>query len=900
MTLASGTKLGPYEVQSPLGAGGMGEVYRARDTRLERTVAIKILPTHLSSSPESKQRFEREARAISSLNDPNICHLYDIGSQDGTDFLVMEFLEGETLHDRLRKGPVSLPELLKIGTEISEALEVAHRHGIVHRDLKPGNVMLTKSGAKLMDFGLAKPSAMGAAASGSSPILVSAVQTVDAHSPMSPLTTAGSVVGTIQYMSPEQLEGREVDVRSDIFALGALLYEMATGKPAFVGKSQITVASAILEKDPPPVSSVNPVSPPALDYLIATCLAKDREQRFQSARDVRLQLRWIGDGSGSSTAQPEGKASSSRLAWVAAGVLALLAVVAAVAYFRLANRPVAVLRSSINPPPGTVFVTQGNDSGPPVLSPDGSRVAFTARYDKGKVLVYVRALNSTVAKPLAGTDGAVYPFWSPDSHTLGFFADGKLNKIDTDGGPSQVLCDAPAGRGGTWNNDGIIVFSPSQTHGLMRVSASGGTPEPATSLDASQSENSHRWPYFLPDGKRFLFWSRSSLGNQEHSLRLGTLGSLQAKVLTKSESPAIYASGYLLVLRGQTLVAVPFNPRRAEITGEGVPVADHVAFNTNTRVTVSSASENGTLIYQPGEDSPPDESLTWLTRDGRPVGIVDQREGFASYTLSPDGTRLAASIFNNSTGTFDIWIFDLQRGTKERLTFGVGTKNYPVWTPDGKTIYYSSNAQGLNHIFARAADGSGEERQVSGFENAAATTGSITPDGKYLAFVKRDIPEGRIVFEIWGLPLFGDAKPFPIIQNKFNSGRPAISPDGKWMAYPNAESGRDEVYITAFPGGGAKWQVSTGGGDLPAWRKDGHELYFLDPSHNLVAVDVTASANSVKLGIPHALFRLPGLNDAWHFAPSADGKKFVVNVVNTRESPEPFTLVQNWTADLKK
>jgi Tol biopolymer transport system component len=701
-------------------------------------------------------------------------------------------------------------------------------------------------------------------------------------------------------MSPEQLEGLEVDARSDIFALGALLYEMATGMPAFSGKSQITVASAILEKDPPPVSSVNPVSPPALDYLVATCLAKDRDQRFQSAHDVRLQLRWIGAGSGSSNPQPERQPKSSRLAWITAGVLALLAIIAVAAYLRLANRPGAVVRSSINPPPGTTFVTQGNESGSPVLSPDGSRMAFTAKGEKGKVLLYVRALNSAASKALAGTDAAVYPFWSPDSRTLGFFAGGKLKKIDTDGGPAQVLCDAPAGRGGTWNNDGIIVFSPSQTHGLMRVSASGGTPEPASNLDASKGENTHRWPYFLPDGKRFLFWSRSSIGNQEHTLRLGTLGSLQAKVLTKSESPAIYASGYLLVMRGQTLLALPFNPRRAEITGEAVPVADHVAFNTNTRVTVGSASENGTLIYQPGEDAPPDESLAWFTRDCKPAGTVDQREGFASYMLSPDGTRLAASILNVSTGTADIWIFDLQRGTKERLTFGVGTKNYPVWTPDGKTIYYSSNAQGLNHIFARAADGSGEERQVFELDNVAANTGSITPDGKYLAFVKREVSEGRIIFEIWGLPLFGDAKPFPVVRNKFNSGRPSISPGGKWMAYPNAESGRDEVYITAFPGAGAKWQVSTGGGDLPAWRKDGRELYFLDPSHNLLAVDVSASANSVKLGIPHVLFKLPGLNDSWHFAPAADGKKFVVDVVNTRESPEPFTLVQNWTADLKK
>lgn len=900
MTISLGARLGPYEILAFIGAGGMGEVYRARDTRLDRTVAIKILPTHLSSSPESKQRFEREARAISSLNHPNICHLYDIGAQDGTDFLVMEFLEGETLRDRLRKGPVLLPDLLKIGREISEALEVAHRHGIVHRDLKPGNVMLTKSGAKLMDFGLAKSSAMGTAASGSSPILVSTALTLDAHSPMSPLTTAGSVVGTIQYMSPEQLEGLEVDVRADIFALGALLYEMATGKPAFAGKSQITVASAILERDPPPVSSVIPVLPPALDYLVATCLAKDREQRFQSAHDVRLQLQWIGDGSRSSTAQAESKASSSRLAWITAGILGLLAITAVVACLLLANRPVRVVQSSILPPPGNTFREAGDYAGPVILAPDGTRMAFTARDDKGKTLLFVRALNSLEAKPLTGTDGASFPFWSPDGRALGFFAGGKLVRIDADGGPTQVLCDASAGRGGTWGKDGTIVFSPSQTIGLMRIPSAGGTPEPASSLDASKGENSHRWPYFLPDGKHFLYWARSSRGPQEHTLCVGTLGSLQAKVITRSESMAVYASGYLLYLRGSTLVAQPFDAQRAEIVGDSIPVAEHIVYDVSASRALFSASDSGMLIYQSGDMAPPDEKLAWFTREGKESSVISQGEDFQGPALSPDGTYLAVAIVNIGLGTQNIWIFDLQRGTKTRLTFGDSTQNFPVWTPDGKTVLYGSNAQGPFHIYAKSADGTGEERALLGGPGEMAIPASVSPDGKYLAYGLRTANDGRGVFDIWALPLSGNGKPFPVVHNNFSSSRAVISPDGKWLAFANNESGRNEIYITAFPGGGAMWQVSTNGGSQPEWRKDARELFFVDPSNTFMAVDVTAANGAVKLGIPHALFKPLGVNQYWWHAVNADGKKFVIDVVNSRAATEPFTLVQNWTASLKK
>jgi hypothetical protein len=482
-------------------------------------------------------------------------------------------------------------------------------------------------------------------------------------------------------------------------------------------------------------------------------------------------------------------------------------------------------------------------------------MAFTARDDKGKVLLFVRALNSISAKPLAGTDAAVYPFCSPDSRALGFFADGKLKKIDADGGPPQTLADASGGRGGAWSKDDVIVFAPSHTRGLMRIPAAGGTPEPASNLDTSRSENSHRWPYFLPDGKHFLFWARDSRGLQEHTLCVGTLGSLQARVLAQSESMAVYASGYLFFLRGQTLVAQRFDSQRTEIVGDAIPVAEHVAYDANRNRPIFSTSDNGVLVYQPGEMAIPDEKLAWFTRDGKESSVISQGDDFQGPALSPDGTHLAVAIVNAGLTTENIWIFDLQRGIKTRLTFGGGIQSFPVWTPDGKNVYYTSNIQGPVHIYARAADGTGDEQAVVGGADDRVAPGSVSPDGKYLAYVFRSASDARGIFDIWVLPPSGDGKPFPFVHNGFNSGRPAISPDGKWMAYSNRESGREEIYITAFPAGGAKWQVSASGGTQPQWRKDGRELFFLDPSNNFMAVDVNAANITVKLGIPHVPFQ---------------------------------------------
>jgi eukaryotic-like serine/threonine-protein kinase len=904
MALAAGTKLGPYEIQTPLGAGGMGEVYRARDTRLGRDVAIKVLPAHLTSNPDLRQRLDREAKAISSLNHPHICTLYDVGSQDGVDFLVMEHLEGETLADRLQRGAIPLAEALKTAIEIADALAKAHARGIVHRDLKPANIMLTKNGPKLMDFGLAKPAPGLSSASGAGPMTPNTpTMSVAALSgSASPLTQKGTVVGTFQYMAPEVLQGVEADARSDIFSFGCVLYEMFTGRRAFEGKSQFSVLGAILDKEPARISSVLPSAPLRLDETAGRCLAKNPEQRYGCMHDVAIQLQALTEADPQAEINKADTLKSapggSRLAWLVAGIAVLTALAVGAAYLLQTPNPAAVVRSSILPPAGATFLLMTVESGPPVLSPDGTRLAFTARDEKGKVMLYVRPLNSTTARAFTGTDDAMYPFWSPDSREIGFFAGGKLRHIDAAGGPTQTVCDASNGRGGAWSKDGVIVFTPTTSAALMRVPASGGTPEPASQLDRSRGENSHRWPFFLPDGKHFLYWARTSQGLQGNALNVGELGSLQSNEVMKSETMAEYASGYLLFMRDATLMARPFNLRTLQVSGEAVPVAEHIAVNGGVIRPVFSASENGSLVYESGETAGT-WNLQWMARDGKSLGAITELDRYFYPALSPDDTRLAVDLYNGTQGTQAIWIFDLARGTKTRLTFGAASQGTPAWSPDGKTVFYQSNASGGFHIYSRAADGSGSEQTVIESKDAEEAVPKTSSDGRYLVFLRRS--GGQAANDLWGLPLFGDHKPFPLVQNAFLKNGAAFSPDGKWLAYHTNEQGRNEVYITAFPGGGAKWQVSTTGGGSAHWRKDGKELFFLDPTDNIVAVDVNLSGNAPQLGVPHVLFQANAIQrQNGPFEVTADGKKFLVNVGNLKEGSDPLTLVLNWPAELKK
>jgi serine/threonine protein kinase len=903
MALTPGTKLGPYEIVAPLGAGGMGEVYRARDTRLGRDVAIKVLPAHLAANLDLKQRLEREAKAISALNHPHICTLHDVGSQDGVDFLVMEHVEGETLSERLHRGKLELDEALQLAIQIADALDKAHVRGIVHRDLKPGNVMLTKHGTKLMDFGLAKP-APGLSTAAAVPLTPTTptISVAALTGPSSPLTQKGTVVGTFQYMAPEVLQGAEADARSDIFSFGCVLYEMITGRRAFEGKSQFSVLGAVLDHEPEHVSAFRPTSPPRLDETVRRCLAKNPDQRYGCMHDVRIQLEALAESAPAAEAQPEtakAAASSPRLAWLIAGLAALIALSVCAAYFLHAPNLPSVVQSSILPPQGTAFITMLPSSGPPAFSPDGARLAFSARDDKGKVLLYVRPLTSLTAKALTGTDDAIYPFWSADSRELGFFADGKLKKISADGGPPQTLCDAASGRGGAWNKDGVIVFAPATTQPLSSISAAGGTPAPASKFNPSQEENSHRWPSFLPDGKHFLFWARSARGAPESVVYLGELGSLQARVVMKNDSTAAYASGHLLFLRDQTLMAEPFNTSRMELSGDAVPIAEHVGMNGATARPLFSASQTGALVYQAGLTEG-GWNLVWWSRDGKQLGSAVQANRYVAPALSPDGSHLAVMIFSGAQGIGDIWVFDLARGTNTRLTFGPGSKNSPAWTPDGKMVSYSSTVKGPPHIYARAADGSGAEKTIVETPDVIELPDSFSHDGRYLVY-SRHVPKSEPTNHLWVLPLFGDGKPFPIVQTTFDERFAAISSDGKWIAYQNNESGAYEIYVTPFPGGGAKWQVSTNGGISPKWRKDGKELYFIDGLDNIVAVDVNASANAVHLGVPHALFQAVGIQREYGpYDVTADGKKFLINSGNVNASSDPLTLVLNWPSQLKK
>jgi eukaryotic-like serine/threonine-protein kinase len=892
MALSSGTKLGPYEIVAPLGAGGMGEVYRARDTRLDRTVAVKILPAPLSSNPEARQRFEREARAISSLNHPNICALYDIGNHDGIDYLVMEFLDGQTLADRLTKGPLPLNQVLKYGIEICEGLEKAHKTGVIHRDLKPGNVMLTKTGAKLMDFGLAK-------AIPATPLPASGL-TVTMSSPSvdQPLTARGTLLGTFQYMSPEQLEGQDADARSDIFALGAVVYEMAAGKPAFRGKTQASIVAAILASEPPPISTLQPMSPPALEQAVKVCLAKDPDERFQSAHDVKLQLKWIAEG-GSQAGVPAsvvaGYRGRDRVAWMMAAVLLALSTALTVAYFRRPIEEERLLRSYILPPEKTKFVTTGLQSGPPMVSPDGQRMAFSAADSSGKPMLWVRPLDSLSAKPLTGTEGASFPFWSPDSRYLGFFAGEKLKKVDASGGPVQTLCDAPNGRGGSWSRDGIIVFTPTPSAPLLRISEAGGAATPATKLGESRFGESHRWPYFLPDGRHFLYLSRSIALGGEQNIYAGTLDSSERKLILQAESNVAYSPpGYLVFWRDGNLMAQRFDAKRLELAGDVLPIAEDVQYIWDRSEASFSISQNGVLAYRAGAGGMP--RLVWYDRSGKQLGSVGDPDFLWGPRLSPDGQRLAVSAYALRSHTPDIWVYELSRNVRTRFTFDSG--GCPLWSPDGSRIVLCSARKGQSDLYIKSASGAGdEELLLSG--NGDKVPRSFSPDGRFIAYEQRD-PKGKPATEIWVLPLFGDRKPFPFRQTQFDELGPQFSPDGRWMAYQSNESGRYEVYIAPFPGPGGKFQISTGGGTYSAWRRDGNELFFLTLDGELMAVEVKSKGSRLETGTVRRLFqthRVTNTGPQYDFP--ANAGRFIVASAGEGDS-SPITLVVNWTAALHK
>ncbi|HEV3305608.1 MAG TPA: protein kinase [Candidatus Sulfotelmatobacter sp.] len=892
MPLTSGTKLGPYEIQSPLGAGGMGEVYRALDTRLDRTVAIKVLASHLSSSPELKQRMEREGRAISSLNHPHICQLYDIGSQNGADYLVMEFLEGETLAERLRKGALPLNEIYKVGIAVAEALAVAHRQGIVHRDLKPGNIMLTASGAKLMDFGLAKPIGATAANSASSaPPSFTAAATLSGPSPLTPLTTAGSIIGTIQYMAPEQIEGKEADARSDIFAFGAVLYEMVAGKRPFAGKSQISLASSILESDPAPITTFKPQTPPAFEHLVTTCLQKNPEERYQTAHDIKLELQWIAADKSSPVAAPATPAPSrgrERLRWAAALVAAIVLTAAASLLFYHPAQSARSIRAVIDPPEKTTFNLTGDSAGPPVLSPDGTYVAFAATGSDGRTALWVRPTNTVEARALPGTDSATFPFWSPDSRSLGFFADGKLKTVDLEGGATQIVCDVPLGRGGAWGADGVILFSPAPTAPLMRVSAGGGAPVAITKLDPTL-HTSHRWPVFLPDGKHFLYIAlhHDAAKSGNNMLYYASLDGRENRALFRSQTNAVYASGFLLFGRGDQIMAQRFNPSSGTLSGELQNVAKGVMNDGSTWHMDASASEDGLLVFGSGASG--DLELVWMDRGGKISTIADKLPDLQSAVLSPQGDRVALQM---NAGQTDIWVLDLTRGVRTRVTFGPVGNVSPLWSPDGKWIAYSSAQSGHFAICRKPSDGSGAEECLLNVEQQPGLH-DWSRDGKYLLY-SLPLPGGPLR-QIFAMPLEGERKPSVIVERGAGA---KLSPDGHWLAYQSTESGRLEVYVMPFGGGQGKWQVSANGGQQPRWSSDGKTLYFMDMTYSLFAVPVANAGGALQFGASEKLITNWSAPQVFYEV-SPDGKKFLLDRVEQQVS-QSVTVVTNFTAGLKK
>ena len=879
-------QLGHYRILERIGAGGMGEVYRARDIRLGRDVAVKVLPPHISESTGLRQRFEREARALASLSHPNICALYDVGRDDGVDFLVMEYLEGESLGARLRRGPLATDQALRIAAEIAGALDAAHRRGIVHRDLKPGNIVLTRNAAKLLDFGLAKEPASVIQGAGG----LSAVPTRG-----EPLTAEGAILGTLDYMAPEQLEGREADARSDIFSFGAILYEMLTGHPAFSAQSQAGLISAILTAEPARISDLSPSTPPAVEQTVARCLAKDPEERWQSARDLLFQMKGIASGAPAPTeAAPAPPKRLERLAWIAA--LVALSIGLGFAMLALARKPESAGRAalfSISLPDHAVSVYTS-------VSPDGRIISQTAR-SGDQWRLWIRPLDSLSAGPLAGTEGAKAHFWSPDSRFIAFFAGAKLKKIDVTGGSPTEICDAP-GAGpfqfGAWGRDGTILFrideAPGQEEGIYRVSAAGGNATRLDIRDDSGKPIQVAWPSFLPDSRHIVAPCRlDPVGNpQKIATCLVSLETSRASILMETASYALPAMpGYLLYVQGANLFARPFDFDRMLLSGDATPIAQHLEQWAGIGAPKFSVSENGVLAYQmAGAES----DLIWRDRRGAEIGRVGSPAAYNSISLSPDGNRLVAGIVNQR-GVRDLWTIDVDRGIPARID-SAGLDSYaPLWSPDGKRIVYCKAVHLPPFLHVRTLAGGEDKVLVPSTGTMQCPTG-ISSDGRFLLFEDRN---PTTAWDIWVLPLDSEApRATPLIRTPQSERDASFSPDGGWIAYASDETGQSEVYAQPFRGPGERLRISTSGGSTPHWRRDGKELFYLSADGHLMAVSVTPG-KELGPSAPVALFLAgQGSAEGAGYEVSPDGQRFLV--ASPVPGSEDAAVMVNWTARLSK
>ena len=882
MTVAAGARLGPYEILALLGTGGMGEVYKARDTRLDRVVAIKVLRGHLADDPDRRARFEREARIVSQLNHPCICALYDVGKDNGVDYLVEEFLEGQSLADRLKKGAVPIAQALAIAIQIADALDAAHQKGIVHRDLKPANVLLTKAGAKLLDFGIAKAMALGGIAT------VTTLHT---------LTAEGGLLGTLQYMAPEQLEGREADARSDLFAFGAVLYEMLAGTRAFPGENQSSVIASVLERQPQPLTLLRPAVPIALDRLVAACLAKDPHERWQSTGDLGRSLKWI--TAEESTARVAVNRQRS-MAWFVAAIAAACAVTVSTVValrFHAGNAADRTVRLALLPPERTAFDSLA-------LSPDGRQLAFTATDAEGRSHLWLRPLDAPEAKPLSEGDDAQFPFWSPDSRFVAFVADGPLKIVRVDGGRMDVVCDVASGlRGGSWNRDGTIILAGA-THPLFRTTASPGSRlEALTHLDASMEEMSHRWPSFLPDGRHYLYAVRS--GQQKVAgVYVADLTSSERRRLLPDVTNATFVQadsgrGYLLFARGRTLMAQSFDAGGLELEGEAETLAENIAFAPGFSLGAYSASLGGVLVFTsvlPNENT----DLAWFDRTGKRLGTV-QRSGTGSCnrsTLSADDRSLAFDCINSQSGLRDVWVVDLSRGVRSLVASGA----FAAWSPDSRRLAFATSDVGDRDIVVRDAYASNGQRTL--LTNTAGVPMAWSPDGRVLLV--------RSLRDFLLLSVSDDRVGNSIVYRGGETARAAagaaFSPDANWIAYTSTATGQEEIIVESahrdehHVSRSERWQVSNNGGELPRWRRDGKELFYLSPKERTIkSVQITPLANTIEPHTPTSLFSVSLTHVlAPELSVTADGQRFLVEVVGSAPEPSPATVVLNWPSMLKR
>jgi Tol biopolymer transport system component len=895
MSLSAGTRLGPYEIVAPIGAGAMGEVYKARDTRLDRTVAVKIL---MNVDPARRANGDREARAIAALQHPNICTLYDVGHENGIDYLVLEYLQGETLAARLARGPLKLEAAVTIAIDIADALEKAHRAGIVHGDLKPANLMLLRDGGsgagavKLLDFGVARLQA-----SASLNVVSATTTSIAAGAPVT------GIAGTLQYMSPEQLEGGDADRRADIWALGCVIFEMIAGRPLFAGASSSTVIASIVAGQPDRLSTADPLIPPMIDHIVGKCVARAPDDRWQSARDIATELKWALAVPAPSAIGAATRGSRLRRAAMVVLAVALVAALAAFA-LRPSARVEPEVRFTLAPPERTTFVAENmsvNGSADVAVSPDGSQAVFVAAAERTDPQLWVRPLDALDAHPLRGTDGGASPFWAPDGRAVGFFAHNKLRTIDLASESVRAIADAPAARGGTWNARGTIVFAPSVGDALFRVQAAGGNVTRVTMLDQSREENSHRWPQFLPGGRRILYFARSAKPEHTGAWVASLDGGPPTKVMTTSIVARYSPPGLLLFVRDAALMAQRFDADTLQLGGDPVTMASAIAVNTGNSTAGFTASER-TLAYTVQQVGRP-TVLRWIDRSGRPVGEVPAESAatasFANPALSADGRRLAIERVDPPATTQDIWLLDIARGTRVRFTFDPGADNGAIWSPDDRRLVYASRRAPMPTAFyERDASASGAERLVAQFPITGTLPTSWSSDGRQIVYQVA----GKTGWDIYGLPLDSNRRPVLLVQTAGNDVHGELSPDGRWLAFASDESGRMEVFVQPMPPTGGKWQVSVAGGAEPRWRRDQRELFYAAADGRITAVPVTTD-EGFAASAPTPLFatRIPPPRIPFYrnYAVTPDGQRFLVNSLVGDAPAAPITIVLNWTHTLQ-